>query len=169
MSDSASRRSLLSKSVSCLVGASATAAAFAQNQVKTLKRSFFQRLTGSCATEEPKDSGCWSHSSGQAVIDLTRAPELAAAAGAIRLEGKGLAKRVLVVRCDDGQYRAFSNHCTHFGRRLDPVPGAGSVQCCSVNASTFDYQGRVVAGPAKSPVQPFAVKVEGGKLFVTVA
>ena len=40
--------------------------------------------------------------------------------------------RTLVVHGDDGTFHAFANRCRHMGRRLDPVPGTETVQCCSV-------------------------------------
>jgi nitrite reductase/ring-hydroxylating ferredoxin subunit len=137
--------------------------------VKSLKLGFFNRLRGRCATAEPGDSGCWSYSDGQVRIDMARAPELSAPYGAVRLEGRGLPNRVLVVHCDDDRYRAVSNACTHGGRRLDPVPGTQTVQCCSLGRSTFDYDGRVLHGPAKGPVTWFAAKWEGDKLVIPVA
>lgn len=134
--------------------------------MKFLERSFFQRLLGQCATPEPADSGCWSYSGGQVQIDLARAPELVPPSGAVRLEGRGLPERLLVVHGEDGRYRAMSNRCTHFGRRLDPVPGTGTVQCCSINKSTFDDEGRAVYGPAKRPVRTFDATTANNRLFI---
>jgi nitrite reductase/ring-hydroxylating ferredoxin subunit len=137
--------------------------------MKFLKRGFFQRLRGQCATAEPKDSGCWSYSEGEVRIEIARAPELSAPGGAIRLEGQGLPQRVLVMHCDDDRFRAVSNRCTHGGRRLDPVPGEGAVQCCSLGKSTFDYEGKVLHGPAKAAITPLAVASESDKLVIAVS
>src|SRR5512136_3298492 len=106
--------------------------------VKFLNRSLLQRLFGLPATGMPQDPQCWTFSGGKIQIDLARAPELKAPGGALRLEGGRLPRRVLVVRAEDGRFHAFHNRCTHLGhRRLDPVPGTGTVQCCSVNKSTY--------------------------------
>ena len=134
----------------------------------TLKRNIFQRILGLCATRPPADGGCWTLESGKIVVDLARAPELAEANGAVRLEGKNLPERVLLTRGEDGAYRAFKNRCTHMGRRLDPVPGAGQVQCCSVNKSTFENDGKCVSGPGKKELATYPVTVEGGKLEITL-
>ena len=137
--------------------------------VKSLKRNIFQRMLGIPATGLPHDTDCWSFEEGTITVDLSRATELASTGTAIRLEGRDLPQRVLVVHGDDGNYYAFRNRCQHFGRRLDPVPDSGTVQCCSVNKATYDMQGNVVSGPAKRPVSLYPVQVEGQKLTVKLA
>lgn len=131
--------------------------------------SFFKKLFGICETRPPSDSGCWSYSDGKLKVDLSRASELAAPGGAIRIEGGKLPKRVLVIHGDDGAFHAFPNRCTHVGhRRLDPLFGSGKVRCCSVGQSEFDYEGHRLAGSAKDDIQPFEVTVEGETLVVAV-
>jgi len=136
--------------------------------VKPLRRNLFQRLLGICATPLPKDDGCWRYETGKAVIDLSRAPELSEPNGAFRLEGKGLPKRLLVLLGEDGQYHAFANACGHGGRRVDPMPGGKSVQCCSMGKSTYDYTGKVIAGASKKPLIPFETKSEGGQVVIAI-
>lgn len=134
-----------------------------------LPRGFFQRLLGIPATALPRDPGCWSLVEGRLRIDLSRAGELAEPGGALRVEGPGLPCRVLVLHGDDGEFHAFRNRCRHIGgRRLDPVPGTSTVQCCSVSKSTFDYSGRCVHGPAKKAVERFPVDRDGDSLVVTL-
>lgn len=84
---------------------------------------FFKRLLGICNTRKPVNEACWSYADGKIHIELDEAPELKAPDGAIRLEGKGLPHRILVVRGPDLQWYAFKNRCTHMGRRIDPLPG----------------------------------------------
>jgi nitrite reductase/ring-hydroxylating ferredoxin subunit len=136
---------------------------------KTLNRGIFQRLLGRPATKEPGDPSCWTYSDGRIVITLERTPELAGPGRGIRLEGQDCPERVLVIHGDDGEYHAFRNKCTHGGRRLDPVPGAHTVQCCSVGKTTFGYQGQVLAGAGKEGIPFYPVQVQDGKVTVTVA
>jgi len=135
---------------------------------KTLKRGILQRILGISATSPPADAGCWRLADNEIHIDLSRAAELSGAGGAIRLEKKRLSERVLVIRGDDDRFYAFHNKCKHMGRRLDPVPGAGTVQCCSVNKTTYDYEGKLLSGPAKGGVDLFEVRVEGNDLVVSL-
>ena len=138
--------------------------------VKFLKRSFFQRLFGISATAKPGADGCWNYADGKLRIDLDKAVELRTPGGAIRLEGKNLPKRVLVVHGEDGEYRAYHNRCTHLGhRRIDPVPGTGTVQCCSINKSTYDSNGMQIFGPAPHPLTRYPVEVDQERLVVSIS
>ncbi len=134
----------------------------------SVKRSIFQRILGICATNPPKDESCWQYEGGKVTVTLSRATELSGENGAIRLEKKGLPHGVLVFRGGDGRYHAFSNKCTHMGRRLDPVPGVEQVQCCSLGGSSYDYQGNLISGFAKKNVPAFPVTEEEGKLVITL-
>jgi nitrite reductase/ring-hydroxylating ferredoxin subunit len=135
----------------------------------SLKRKFWQRMLGISATKPPANPDCWTYQEGKITVSLAQAPELAAAGTGIRLEGKGLPRRVLLVHGDDGAYYAYHNKCRHFGRRLDPVPGSGMVQCCSVNKATYDAQGNVVAGPARGSLVTYDVEASEGTVVISLA
>ena len=133
-------------------------------------RNFWQRLLGTPATPLPEAEDCYQYSDGKLVIDLSKVPELKPLDGAIRLEGNSLPVRVLVVHGIDGVYRAYKNQCTHFGRRrLDPVPGTDTVQCCSVNKSTFTMDGVRVCGPASGGITSYPVERHEEKLTVFIS
>ncbi|BHH85327.1 hypothetical protein LA52FAK_36160 [Desulforhopalus sp. 52FAK] len=103
------------------------------------------------------------------MINLSQASELQDSNGAIRLEGNNLPVRVLVVRSENGEYRAYHNRCTHLGhRRLDPVPGTNTVQCCSINKSTFDKSGNTIFGPAPHSIKSYPVELDDEKLIVSL-
>ncbi|MBN2360479.1 MAG: Rieske (2Fe-2S) protein [Deltaproteobacteria bacterium] len=133
-----------------------------------VRRSILQRVFGICATRPPADQGCWKFEGGKVIVTLSRAPELAGENGAIRLEGMGMLQRVLVFRGRDGKYHALSNRCMHMGRRLDPVPGAEQVDCCSLGRSSYDHQGRILSGMARRNVLAFPVAEEGGELSIQI-
>ena len=124
------------------------------------------RIFGICETKPPENPDCWRYSSGRVEIDLSKVPELNEKDTAIRLEGKGLPNRLLVVHRDNDEFHAFENKCTHFGRRLDPLPGQPLIQCCSIGKSTFDYTGTNVFGSAKEPVNLFPVEKQNGALII---
>ncbi len=139
-------------------------------EIKFLDRSFFQRLFGTPATSKPGTPDCWTYADGKLTVNLKKAPELKKIGGALRFEGGDLPERVLVVFGKDKTYRAYKNRCTHIGhRRLDPVPGTDTVQCCSVNKSTYDQNGKKIYGPAPKPVTPYPTAVKGNRLVVTIS
>lgn len=129
--------------------------------MKILKRIF-----GICETKPPQNTDCWRYSGGNVEIDLSNIPELNEKNRAIYLEGKGLENRLLVLHGDDDVYYVFENKCTHFGRRLDPLPGKPLIQCCSIGKSTFDYTGANVSGSAKNPIKSFPVEKQNSTLIV---
>jgi len=134
----------------------------------TLKRGFFQRLLGKPATSEPVNSESWSFKDNYITVWLNLLPELADPGSGVRLEGKACPERILLIRGDDRAYYAFRNRCTHSGRRLDPVPGAETVQCCSIGKTTFDYSGRRLAGSGKEDIPFYSVEVQGDKLVISI-
>ncbi len=135
---------------------------------KSVKRNFFQRLFGIPATKKPKNPDCWNYSGGKLTVILNKAPELSNKGGAIQIEGGNLTERVLIIHGDGGQFHAFHNKCGHGGRRLDPVPGGLTVQCCSVGKSTYDYNGKVLSGSSKEPIKVYPVALEEGNLIIAL-
>ena len=135
-------------------------------QIKKNKRNIFQRILGIPATRPPGDGGCWRAEGSALIVDLDRASVLAAPGGALRIEGP---ERVLVLHGEDGQYRAWRNRCGHKGRRLDPVAGTETIQCCSFNAATYGYGCQKLDGPGEEPVKAFPVEVQGRTLRIALA
>ena len=130
--------------------------------VEFLQRNIFKRILGIPGTSKPAEPGCWTYADGKLTIDLKKTPELQKPCDAIRLEGRNLPERLLVVLGEDQQYKIFRNRCTHIGhRRLDPVPGTQTVQCCSVGKSTYDFEGKNVYGPAPDPIITYPTSSEG--------
>ncbi len=126
---------------------------------------FFKAVAGICATK-PLEEGNWELEHDQARIHLDRVPELREVGTAVYLEGKGLDDRVLVVHAEDGELKAFSNRCTHAGRKLDPVSGEKKLRCCSVSHTTYDYNGENISGPGKRPLKVYRTEKQGDSLTI---
>lgn len=140
-----------------------------KQKIKVLKRGFFQRLFGICVTEMPQNPDCWSYTDGVITVDLAKAIELDPIHGALRIEGDTLPNRVLVIYGEDNEYHAFANHCAHAKRRLDPVPGTKTVQCCSIGKSTYDYSGKILNNEKLSDIKSYPVEFAEGKLTIKIA
>lgn len=70
---------------------------------------------------------------------------------------------LLVSRPTDASVVCFSAICTHQGCTVAP---AGNELDCPCHGSRYDAAtGKVIGGPAPAPLHPFAVKVEGGRVF----
>lgn len=132
------------------------------------KRSVFLRLFGKPITKELKNNSLWNYSDDKLTIEYAKIPELQEKGGAIRLEaGDELPCRVLVIHGDDGLPHAFVNVCAHAKRRLDPVPGTMTVQCCSMGRSTYTYDGDKVFGDAPHGITPLDVAQENGQVVIS--
>ena len=125
-----------------------------------------KKIFGICETRRPEDPGCWIISGGRVEIDLKSAGELSGRGGAIRLEGKGLADRILVIRGENGLFYAYKNKCSHMGRRIDPVSGSQYIRCCSVMGSVFNAKGEIVSGPAKENLKQYMTVKQGSILSI---
>lgn len=119
---------------------------------------FLKRILGICETPLA-DAQSWQVSGSQILADLNKIPTLSKSGNAVRLEGKGLSARILLVHGTDGNYYAFVNKCSHMGRRIDPMPGESAIRCCSVSKSMYSYDGKVISGPAKDPLRTLPVQI----------
>jgi nitrite reductase/ring-hydroxylating ferredoxin subunit len=127
---------------------------------------WLKRIFGISATPAPVNDASWEFANQTIKIDLNQMPEIANAGSAVRLEGKGLPVRTLIVHGQDGAFHAFANRCTHMGRRIDILPGTDRIECCSVSKSTFDYGGQPLGGAARKPLPVFSTTLTGTELTV---
>ena len=128
-----------------------------------------KRLLCISVSPQPADAACCTISKDTVEIDLTRAPELKAPGGALRLEDKKLADRILVVHGLDGRFRAFRNRCACGGFRIDPVPGEEKIRCCTLMQSTYDYTGKRLSGTARKDLDLLNVAVSPDRLSIALA
>ncbi len=136
--------------------------------IKTLPRTFWQRLCGSCATPAA-DSSAWRYEHSTLTVNLELLPELTSPGNALRFEGNNLPQRVLVICGDDRSCHAVHNRCTHMGRRLDFVPGTKTVQCCSISKSTWEFNGTPLHGQGRRKLTTFPVEQDGNVLRVLLS
>ncbi len=128
---------------------------------------FFKALLGICETK-PLDSAMWSLDGETARLHVVEKADVLPKGGGVYLQGRGLKRPVLVIRTHDDSYLAFTNRCPHGNRKVDHVADQRVLRCCSVNHSTFDYDGKRLTGPAKEALKRHRVSVEGGDLIVTM-
>ena len=75
----------------------------------------------------------------------------------VEAEGKSLA----LIRCE-GSYYAIDNDCTHVGGPLCEGEISGAEVTCPWHGARFNVKtGEAVAGPARSDIGSYAVRVEG--------
>jgi cytochrome b6-f complex iron-sulfur subunit len=128
---------------------------------------FFKAVAGICRTQ-PLQPELWDKSGNTITVKVSNISELQHPGGAVYMQGNGLQRPVLVVRGVDDTYHAFENRCTHGGRKLDPKPGEPVLRCCSVNHSTFDFDGNKLSGPAKGPIKVFKTEAQEDDLVIDI-
>ncbi len=62
-----------------------------------------------------------------------------------------------------GDFKGFSNICTHTGCTLNEVAD-GTINC-PCHGSKFNLDGTVARGPASRPLDPAAIVVEGDSIL----
>ncbi|MCV7179065.1 QcrA and Rieske domain-containing protein [Mycolicibacterium sphagni] len=68
----------------------------------------------------------------------------------------------IVTQPTPGVFEAFVARCTHAGCALPSV--SGDTINCPCHGSRFAVDGSVLRGPAVAPLEPVAVKVQGGQV-----
>lgn len=127
----------------------------------------FKSILGICETK-PLSPDLWSLEDGKVRVKVGKTSELSEKGGAVYLSGQGLSKPIIVVRTEGEGYLAFADRCTHFGRKLDPVPGEPLLRCCSLNHSTYDYEGKKTSGPGKKPLTRYSAALVDGDLLIAL-
>jgi nitrite reductase/ring-hydroxylating ferredoxin subunit len=127
--------------------------------------NLLKAIAGICETQ-PLGLDLWGLEGNRVTVRVGEVPELQRPGGAVYLKGKGLKPSVLIVRSEDDGFLCFANKCTHGGWKLDPVAGKSELRCCSVNHSTFNFEGAKLTGPAKGPIRVYNSEMKDGNLLI---
>ena len=73
-------------------------------------------------------------------------------------------KNVIIVHVKEGFF-AVDMKCTHLGCMVEWDVGKG-VLFCPCHAAYFDYKGKVISGPAPSPLPVYKVEIAQDKIYV---
>ena len=75
-------------------------------------------------------------------------------------------KPALLVRTNEGEYRAYSAVCTHLNCTVQYREDLKQIWCACHNG-LYDLEGRNVSGPPPRPLETFKVNVQGEDVVVT--
>lgn len=81
------------------------------------------------------------------------------------VSAQGLANKLMVVKRADGTYVALELICPHKG---GPLKVNGDGLECDWHQSRFNYDGKVLNGPAKADLKTYPVEADGRMLRVRV-
>ncbi len=74
-------------------------------------------------------------------------------------------KNVMVIHVQEGFF-AVDMKCTHLGCMVEWEEETG-VLFCPCHAAYFDYKGKVISGPAPSPLPLYNIEIAQEKIYVT--
>lgn len=73
---------------------------------------------------------------------------------------------VIVIRMENGEFRAFAATCTHLDCIVQYRDDLRQIWCACHNG-LYDLKGRNVSGPPPRPLEEFAVNVVSGEIVVS--
>jgi Rieske Fe-S protein len=121
-----------------------------------------------CSTYGKKPEAAPSSSAPAATSGAPAAPGAPAAAAALTTTadvpvGSGvIVDDIVVTQPTAGVFKGFSAVCPHAGCNVSKVENGNIV--CPCHGSRFSLEGAVVQGPAKDPLTPKAVSVQGDSI-----
>jgi Rieske Fe-S protein len=99
-------------------------------------------------------------------VDLRKARSLSGVGNAAWIADEGRSLKLIIVHADPDEYSVLSGLCTHGGQTISYNRHRRLLQCNNFNHSNFDLSGRVVKGPAETPLASYPVRVAGETLVV---
>jgi len=98
-----------------------------------------------------------------AMVNVGKEEEFQPNTGVIFKMGR---KPGLLIRTQEGEFRAFFATCTHLDCTVQYRPDMGLIWCACHNGK-YDLHGLNVAGPPPRPLTPLEVNVVDGSVFVS--
>ncbi len=117
-----------------------------------------------CGTQNLQAKTVTSAADPKGRIAIGAAQDLAVGAQ-LKVVIQGEEAPVLVARPSDSEVRAISIACSHYGSELAFIEGEGLFECTD-HGSRFDYNGKVLQGPAEDTLATYTVEEADGQLFL---
>jgi Rieske Fe-S protein len=122
-------------------------------------------ITGSGATSK-LTADALARTDGDIVIDLAKAPDLAAVGGAAKIVDRKDVKPIIIARVAERSFVVVSILCPHRGVEVEYQHERKHFVCASIGSSAFGLDGARLRGPAKKPIQSFENTFADGKLTI---
>jgi Rieske Fe-S protein len=99
----------------------------------------------------------------EARVSIADYPELRAIGGRLFIDSFAADAMFVLERRSEREFVCRSAVCTHLGCTVRAVEGGYRCPC---HGSHFDLDGRVLAGPARRPLEAFPTRIEGDAVIV---
>jgi len=100
-------------------------------------------------------------------LELGKVPELATAGGMAAIQPDGLKKPLIVMRLEGEKFRVLSSKCTHLGCTVRWDNEEQRLRC-PCHGSRFGDDGKVLKGPAKTPLREYPSQLAGTMLQISI-
>ncbi len=104
---------------------------------------------------------------GQATLSFAQYPALMTAGDGVVVDAPN--GPLAVIRTGATTATALSAVCTHSGCTVEVQSGSGTTLFCPCHGSEFDVNGRVLAGPARTPLKVYTAALDMTGVTVTLA
>lgn len=115
-----------------------------------------------CSSGSDSSASSSSSSSGSASESSAAAGEALTTTGDVPVGSGVIVGKTVVTQPTAGEFKAFSAVCTHQGCLVNKVAD-GTIDC-PCHGSKFSLDGQVVNGPAKKPLEPVNITVQGDSI-----
>jgi len=78
----------------------------------------------------------------------------------------GLDQPGILIRLEEGLFRAFEQKCTHLSCAVFFDPGSRKIECPCHNGAFDPMSGEVLQGPPPRPLRSFPVEVRGDEVWL---
>jgi cytochrome b6-f complex iron-sulfur subunit len=102
------------------------------------------------------------------VLPLDGFPVLTEVGGSIVGKADGHTNPIVIARVDDARFAALDAVCTHMQCTVS-YNALNLTFDCPCHDSTYEIDGKVIAGPAIRPLRTFAASSDGANLTITLA
>ena len=75
-------------------------------------------------------------------------------------------KPVILIRTEEGNFKALSAQCTHLDCTVQYKKSEGVIWCACHNGK-YDLNGRNISGPPPRPLEPYLVNIKGDEVFIS--
>src|SRR4051794_18988345 len=125
-------------------------------------------LCGGCATDKTVMVDLPSVVNNAIVVRIDDYPMLVEVGGSLLGKIAGRADPIIIARVDEGRFVAVDALCTHQQCTV-AYSALGQTFDCPCHNSSFEIDGRVVAGPAPRPLRAYSAQFDGTSLTITLA
>lgn len=125
-------------------------------------------ITGNSSTPDAP-AGSYSFEENKLILDLAKIPELKKSGYSVKIEDDekfSKTLKIIIAHTENGDYLAYENRCTHGGREIEYIGSEKKFQCISFGHSSFTLDGKVISGPADSPLNKYELEQKDEKLMI---